>query len=154
MKNLYSIDYSDEKQKAQKAVVSIFESCYQKGIFSDKDRRSFPNKINLYVNLSSYQYIRNVKNIFCDLVNQSFSEYHAFLDLSIDMNNLHAIIVDTSWYNWFPNYIEGVSMPAGYQNCYIVIYNEDEYLGEHIFDHCTPFSISLPLKNALEHSTA
>lgn len=39
-----------------------------------------------------------------------------------NLEKLYAVIIDTSWYNWMPE-IAGASMPAGYNNCYGIIYN-------------------------------
>lgn len=56
--------------------------------------------------------------------------------------NLYCLIIDTSWYNWFPEYIEhhqgGINFPSGYSNSYIAIYRSELVQNNgRIFDHCS-----------------
>lgn len=43
-----------------------------------------------------------------------------------NIENLYAILIDTTWYNWFPKIAQrsyGVKFPDGYENYYGIIYN-------------------------------
>lgn len=45
-------------------------------------------------------------------------------EFNLRIKNLYAIVIDTSWYNWYPN-INKEHMVSGYDNCYGVVYNTD-----------------------------
>ncbi len=67
------------------------------------------------------------------------------------MNNLYAIIVDTCWYNWFPD-IFGVGWDPC-KNIYCAIYNENfmhAKRDQKIFDSLVRYEVALPLGAFIE----
>jgi hypothetical protein len=73
-------------------------------------------------------------------------------DLKIFRENLkflYAIIIDTTWYNWFPKIVEDkhqVKWPDERKNCYIAIYNNN--LSENL--NCDPHIFSLFINNEID----
>lgn len=74
------------------------------------------------------------------------------------LKSLYAIIIDTTWYNWFPDIIEKSGdghFPNDYKNCYYILYNksisEDLQCEPRIFDSLvnTQFEIFLELESSL-----
>jgi len=70
------------------------------------------------------------------------------------LKNLYGILIDTSWYNWFPDIVKtlyGANFPAGYNNCYTLIYNEtllnDPNYNGNIFPQI-PYLIAAPLSSS------
>lgn len=73
--------------------------------------------------INDVKMIRNAKSIIeriaCELPKIICEDPEINKD---NLQNLYAIIIDTSWYNWIAQ-IVGASMPNGYDNCYGIIYN-------------------------------
>lgn len=62
---------------------------------------------------------------------------------NISTDNLYAIILDTSWYNWFPEIAimkYGANFPVNYTNCFCIIYNK-EFISKHgkLFEAAIPY---------------
>lgn len=69
------------------------------------------------------------KNLIGCLLEWSLTEKYSQENLLLD--NLYAIIIDTCWYNWFPEIAigrYGAKFLEDFNNCYVCIYNEDHLL--------------------------
>lgn len=94
------------------------------------------------------------KNLMKCLLELSLAEKYRQENLSKSIDNLYAIILDTCWYNWFPQIaVErfNAKFPQGFNNCYACIYNSDHPLvqkGEFIYEH-VPYFTEVSFASAL-----
>ncbi len=91
--------------------------------------------ITIAVSLSLIRNILSVPNVedFLDYLKKNLTKVikQKQLDSSIIFNNLYAIIIDTCWYNWFPDITttrHHASFPTGFSNAYICMYNSNHSL--------------------------
>lgn len=75
-------------------------------------------------------YCKNLDKLLLDELNSCINSgrytEEKVSNLSKRLKSLYAIIIDYSWYNWFPDIaVEklGGHFPEGYNNCYHIIYN-------------------------------
>ncbi|HBD7060342.1 TPA: hypothetical protein KKW48_003124 [Legionella pneumophila] len=68
------------------------------------------------------------------ICNKLRDEVNSKVDIQLGVNifdNLYAIIIDTTWYNWFPEIAikrHGAKFQTGFNNCYGCIYNSEHFL--------------------------
>ena len=95
-----------------------------------------------------------INDIIQDKINEyeELSQYNNFKNkVEIGLQNLYAVIIDTTWFNWFPDICEA-KMPDGYDNCYGVIYNTNisreinKVSDKNLFVSQIPYQMSACLK--------
>ena len=78
-------------------------------------------------------YLRENLGIYIqkELFNEKDSQ--ARIELEQSIQNLYAIIIDTTWYNWMPDIVEkrfGAQFKSKNKNCYICFYNKNHAIAK------------------------
>ncbi len=104
--------------------------------------------LSLLLDFQTHALLKDIDhNLFKNLLKEKLNQKLMDNNLNEEsLNDLYAIIVDTTWFNWFPVIAEklvGTNFPDGFRNCYYIIYNEN--IGKEI--DCDPGIFNSIIKN-------